>query len=260
MYHFLMPSDRMSPRQVDPVFRLQAEQLRAQGYDVSLVNDDVFRDGDPIRNIVAGSIVIYRGWMVKLDEYRRLNDSICSAGATLLTDPQSYALTHHLPNWYETLAEFTAETVVIKSSDDLVQTIAQLDWGGYFLKDFVKSLKVAGGSIVYSEADARRWVEQMIEYRDELEGGICIRRIEAFAPESERRYFVLNGVAHSAGGGAIPPPVQAAVDRIRSPFYSVDVAVTTDNRFRIVEIGDGQVSDLVGWTAEQFAAMWPLRS
>lgn len=36
----------------------------------------------------------------------------------------------------------------------------------------------------------------------------------------------------------------------------VDVALREDGVERIVEIGDGQVSDLVGWSPERFAEMW----
>jgi len=43
---------------------------------------------------------------------------------------------------------------------------------------------------------------------------------------------------------------------IDSPFFSVDIAQTDDGVARVVEIGDGQVSDLVGWPAESFANIW----
>lgn len=97
----------------------------------------------------------------------------------------------------------------------------------------------------------------MREYRHEIEGGICLRRVESFVPESECRFFVLQGVCHSPDGRTIPEPVVAAAQRIASPFFSVDIAMTTDARCRIVELGDGQVSDLVGWSAERFAHIWP---
>jgi hypothetical protein len=257
MYHFIMPPDGMEPRQVDEVFRRQAELLSQRGYQVTLVRDEVFRDGSTLRGISRGAIVIYRGWMVKVDEYCQLDNAVRSVGARLFTDAASYALTHHLPNWYASLAEFTAETVVIGSADDLLPSIEQLGWGSYFLKDDVKSLKVAGGSIVRTDVDARHWLEKMIEFRDELEGGICIRRVESFVPGSECRFFVLNGVPHAPDQRTIPPPVHAAAERIASRFFTVDIATTTDNRNRIVELGDGQVSDLVGWSAERFAEMWP---
>jgi hypothetical protein len=43
---------------------------------------------------------------------------------------------------------------------------------------------------------------------------------------------------------------------IPSPFFSVDIAERQDGIFRIVEIGDGQVSDLVQWTSKRFAEIW----
>jgi hypothetical protein len=36
----------------------------------------------------------------------------------------------------------------------------------------------------------------------------------------------------------------------------VDVVQRADRVWRVVEIGDGQVSDLVGWTPDQFATCW----
>ena len=45
----------------------------------------------------------------------------------------------------------------------------------------------------------------------------------------------------------------AVLPRIDSPFYSVDMATRDDGQRRVVEVGDGQVSDLVGWTPEEFA-------
>jgi hypothetical protein len=36
----------------------------------------------------------------------------------------------------------------------------------------------------------------------------------------------------------------------------VDVARREDGVERVVEIGDGQVSDLVGWSVEQFVEIW----
>jgi hypothetical protein len=96
----------------------------------------------------------------------------------------------------------------------------------------------------------------MREYRGEIEGGVCVRRGEDFAPGSEQRHFVLRGVGYAADGGPVPEVVRACAGRVPGPFFSVDVAERTDGAVRVVEVGDGQVSDLVGWTAPAFAAMW----
>ena len=53
--------------------------------------------------------------------------------------------------------------------------------------------------------------------------------------------------------GNVPLIVQQCTKRLRSRFYSVDVAQRIDGQSRVVEVGDGQVSDLVGWSPEAFA-------
>jgi len=53
----------------------------------------------------------------------------------------------------------------------------------------------------------------------------------------------------------MPRIVHECAKRLRSRFYSVDVVRRTDGQLRIVEVGDGQVSDLVGSTPKQFAAI-----
>jgi ATP-grasp domain, R2K clade family 3 len=55
---------------------------------------------------------------------------------------------------------------------------------------------------------------------------------------------------------ALPQIVFECAKRIESQFFSVDVVERSDGTKRIVEIGDGQVSDIVGWTAERFAQIW----
>jgi hypothetical protein len=146
------------------------------------------------------------------------------------------------------------------STEELVPTLRKLGWSRYFLKDYVKSLKTGGGSVVETEEDALRWLRETLAYRDELEGGICVREFENLRPDSEVRYFVLDGVPYGPGGRPVPAPVEAVAQRISSPFISVDVAIDDAGRARIVEIGDGQVSDLVGWTPEEFVAIWRART
>jgi hypothetical protein len=96
----------------------------------------------------------------------------------------------------------------------------------------------------------------MERFRGEIEGGLCVRRVERFVADSERRYFVLDGRAFSPDGGPVPDVLRQVAPRIQSPFFSVDVVRREDGVARVVEIGDGQVSDLVGWSPAAFAAMW----
>ena len=97
----------------------------------------------------------------------------------------------------------------------------------------------------------------MKKYRGTIEGGLCIRRVEDFLVETEQRYFVLRGKPHCfSPTDKIPDIVFECAKRIDSQFFSVDVIHRADGKLRIVEIGDGQVSDLVGWSVQRFIDMW----
>ncbi len=255
--HFLFPSDTFNPRDPDDAFREQANALAAKGHGVSLLSLEELSASSPrIRGALpGGSSVVYRGWMLSEGDYRRLVDVLADQGAAPFTPLETYLSCHHLPRWYPLLRDLTAETRVYPTNADLEAEIRALDWGKVFLKDYVKSLKTSVGSVVSKPEQARAVVSEMLKFRGEIEGGICVRRFENFRAESEVRYFVLNGVAHAIGD-AVPEIVRECARRIPSPFFSVDVAIREDGVERVVEIGDGQVSDLVGWTVDAFSSLW----
>ncbi|WP_241165646.1 ATP-grasp domain-containing protein [Serratia marcescens] len=86
-----------------------------------------------------------------------------------------------------------------------------------------------------------------MHYRGELEGGVSLRRFENLFDDSERRYFSLNGQVFSADG-EIPDIVHQIASRIKTPFYSIDIAKNANGELRLIEIGDGQVSDTKEWS------------
>lgn len=195
--------------------------------------------------------------MVKGEEYAALVRAIDECGATAFINSQEYLTTHYLPNWYPLLSDLTPETRIYPADANLVSELRTLGWDAYFLKDYVKSLKTGHGSIVREASEAPAVIAEMREYRGEIEGGICVRRVEEFVPESEQRYFILQGVGYAASEELLVPDiVRQCAEKVPSKFFSVDVARRQDGTFRVIEAGDGQVSDLVGWSAKAFAAMW----
>jgi hypothetical protein len=162
------------------------------------------------------------------------------------------------PNWYPLVAEFTAETKIFPVYADLAEelkTLSSLGWEKFFIKDYVKSLKTSVGSIVSRPEEISLVLTEMQKFRGTIEGGVCVRRFEELIPNSERRFFVINGVPH-AMSGSVPELVSECARRIKSPFFAIDVAPRVDGVLRVVEIGDGQVSDLVGWEVTRFAELW----
>jgi hypothetical protein len=259
--HFLFLCDPDDPRQADSFFQEQRAVLAAAGHSASLISDAVLQEGRPLRGIPAGATVVYRGWMLNATGYAALVSAIVAAGGAPLTSTAAYLTAHHLPNWYPLLAAFTPATRFYPEDADLPAELAALGWEAYFLKDFVKSLKAPPGPIARRPEDATAVVAAMREYRGLIEGGLCVRRVEALDTTSEVRYFVRAGVPFAPSDEVpIPECVRSAAQVVPSPFYSVDVALRSDGVLRVVEIGDGQVSGLVGWTPPAFARIWnPMR-
>ncbi|MGV0106075.1 ATP-grasp domain-containing protein [Nostoc sp. DSM 114160] len=200
---------------------------------------------------------VYRGWMLSPSDYELLVTVVESTGASVLTSKAEYLATHYLINWYPLITDLTPETKFYSVDDDLESELNQLGWNGFFIKDYVKSLKTSVGSMIDKASEIETVVAEMQRFRGSIEGGICVRRIEDFVPETERRYFVVYGKPFAAlPDEEVPEIVSECAKRIKSQFFSVDVIERRDGTKRIVEIGDGQVSDIVGWTAERFTQLW----
>ena len=255
--HFLFPSDPIDPRQPDAAFRKQTGEMRKRGFGVSIVPiDDLGESTCKIRGALpVGSTVVYRGWMLDPSQYKALATLIASQGAHPISSLEAYLGCHYLPNWYPLVAEFTAETKTYARTADLGSELKALGWEKFFIKDYVKSLKTSAGSVLSKAEDIEGVLSEMEKFRGTIEGGVCVRHFEDYLPNSERRYFVVGGKAYAAQG-SVPQIVLDCARRIKSLFFTVDVATNTHGIDRVVEIGDGQVSDLVGWTPGRFCDLW----
>lgn len=256
----LYPSDPVNAKIVEETYGEEYEAAARIGTQISIFSLEEFERGifRARPAVSSAETIIYRGWMLTDHRYQDLVSAIESEGAAPFTSAAAYRECHHLPGWYPALREFTAETVVLPEYSDFASAMAGIDWPGYFVKDYVKSLNTAGGSLVPTPQHIGRIVELLRRYRGFIEGGICIRKREDYIPGSERRYFIFKGVAHSVDG-QIPPVVARCAASISSPFYCVDTAILTDGTVRIVELGDGQVSDRKEWIAERFVELFASR-
>jgi hypothetical protein len=259
MISLLYPQSVLDTRTPDEMFSEESQAMKAIWRSIHLIDTDAL-DSGPSRvrpPFEPGARVVYRGWMLTHGEYVNLVASVERAGGSCLTSPEDYLATHHLPNWYPIVKDYTPETVFFDTNADLVNELRRLGWRWFFIKDHVKSLKTSVGSMIEDPEQIETVVSEMEKYRRFIEGGLCIRRVEDFITGFERRYFVLNQRPHAAEPGeAIPETVAFCAETITSPFFSVDVARRADGVDRIVEIGDGQVSDLVGWSVERFVDIW----
>lgn len=270
---FLFPSDVLAPTKVDGHFRGEADAVRRLGFEIALVDHDALVAGDigeAIRRVrEPTSPLLYRGWMVQPKAYRQLEAALAARDVTLTVSTDHFERCHHLPNWYSLAVDQTANSVWTASADleDFSAALEQLGSGAAVIKDFSKSEKAYWDEAMFipdvTDTDAaRRVASRFIELRDDyFDGGFVIRRFENYEPGECRSWWV-NGVCVLVTAHPDTPDTTPDIDpddlprlaETPSPFFTMDVARNVDSReLRIVELGDGQVSDRpVSTSADRF--------
>jgi hypothetical protein len=249
MMRVLYPQHPLNKTQADEPYHEEFTVISNSECQCSLFDYDAlaFDRFNPHPKIQPDERVLYRGWMLDSSRYKTLITQIEREGGIPITSHDDYLRCHYLPGWYQQCSNFTAETYFFAVDKDLELKLAELGWERYFVKDFVKSNTAKLGSIANSPSEVRDIIEQIATYRGEIEGGIAIRRVENYRSDTERRYFIVNGIPYSSNE-AIPTLVKDIAGIIDAPFYSVDVVENLAGELRLVELGDGQVSDKKNWS------------
>lgn len=264
--HFLFSASPLNPKMIDEAFQYQAIALKQAGFNTSVISFETETIYARPR-FAEDEVVVYRGWMLSEKEFDVLLDQIDLMGGKPLTSKEQYYATHYIPNWYPLVTKLTPEVVSFGNSPETHERVYNFCLGAFSnegtklqVKDYVKSLKTAGGSVVTSADEVKETLANMEKFRGTIEGGVVLRRYEEFVPGSEKRFFVING-RYFGQEAWFDTRVMSMLNQVArdipSPFFSVDIAYRADKGdYRIVEMGDGQVSDLVGWTDERFAEIW----
>lgn len=257
----LYPASLMNPAKPDDAFREEHDAAVALGFEISVFDIDSMAFGlfNAHPALRAGEQVLYRGWMLTVEQYANIVTRIEGAGAKAVVSPEAYANTHHLPRWYDACHVWTPKTVYFPNAENmlsdlpeqLVELQKQAGWERFFVKDYVKSNSSGEGSIADTPLGVVNIVKQIRQYRNMIEGGVVVRQYEVFQENTEQRWFVVDGEAFNAENSLdadVPAFFSALTARIDSPFYTVDVAKNLAGEWRVIELGDGQVSDLKEWT------------
>ncbi|GEM44617.1 ATP-grasp domain-containing protein [Deinococcus cellulosilyticus] len=249
----LYPCQPFDLKTTDEQYLEEAQLAVALGFQTGRLSFEDLLDGKlkvspPLQE---GETVLYRGWMMEAKTYLLFETLLKQQGVQILTPHAAYQRTHHLPEWYALLQEHTPETLFFANGEEAVKGLAHVSWPGFFVKDWVKSLSTGHGPVAQTPEEILTIQSQMIQYRGSIEGGLCIRKLESFLPETEERCFVVQGIPYGRTP-FVPEVVQLAAQTVYSPFFSVDVVQRDDGTLRIVELGDGQVSDLKHWSLEEF--------
>lgn len=260
----LFPRDVINPKLVDEHFRPEATAARDLGHDVALIDHDALVKGDlgeALRGLRdEGAPLIYRGWMVQPNRYSELESALKARNRVLRTGAASFELAHHLPRWYSALSDFTPLSVWTQSDsfDEFESLLGELPDGAAVLKDYSKSEKHYWHEAMFipdvrAKEHARKVAERFRELRgDYFDRGFVIRAFEDFQTSEARSWWV-NGKPVAVTAHPDAPndlcdvsdlsPLEPQVAQLELAFISIDVTFNTRGELRVVEVGDGQVSD-----------------
>lgn len=265
----LFPGDYFSMHNPNDNFTAELDAVVAtEDLDAALFNYDEFIEGASLRlSKEPDSIqrdVIYRGWMMKPDQYRRFYDELKEMGLEPFTSPVCYERMHCFPYAGEMFDDQTPKFMVFPIEDGAVHIDADIvnaNFNRFMFKDYVKSVKGTSfpkyvtTPIAQSELDAL--VSEFIRLRGDLfTGGIVLKEYVGLKTydghTNEWRNFIFNGVSlgirrNSNQPEDCPAPPEEYLSTrniVICPFYTVDYAELADGGWTIMEAGDGQVSGL----------------
>ena len=261
----LFPSSYFSGAKVDEDLQEEYDAVISTGlFDVAIFSYDKWFNDEKLE--VTGvpnekRTAVYRGWMMKPDQYEKFYSKLLEKNIELITKPAAYRLMHIFPNIYEHVREDTAKMAVYPLHTKLDMEELKTNFTRFMVKDFVKSVKGTEFPRYFDESisqtDFDKWMEVFYKYRgDLLTGGICIKEyldLKLYGSKSnEYRVFYINHeiatVSRNSGQANYTPlPPQELIDKYRnldSPFYTIDYAELTDGSWKILEAGDGEVSGL----------------
>lgn len=260
----LFPGQYSNYHQIDPDFQAEYDAASETGlFQPILFNYDEWLSGDKLK--IAGNQynpgkTIYRGWMLKPEQYQQFYQALEGKGIRLLTDPASYENLHIFPNIYPFIKADTSEIMFFEDGKVDIEAVKR-KFARFMVKDSVKSVKGTKFPVFFdqtvTQSSFNKSMQIFYKYRgDLLTGGICIKEYLNLKHynqfTNEYRVFYANHQIISVSRNSKQPsytaePPVGLIEKYKhlpSPYYTIDYAELIDGTWKILETGDGSVSGL----------------
>lgn len=266
--NILFPADYFDRKLPDEALR--TEYVAASGdarLDVRVFDLELFEEqgmvalSDPFLD--PSLPLIYRGWMMKPEQYAVFHDALGERGLSPIVDAGAYAEFHMFPLAYERHDVLREHSPRLLSFDGARADASVVNdaFSRFMVKDYVKSVKGTTFPASFETPINQERMDKVIGEFVRLRGGLFTGGIVCKEFVDLRRYgdttnewraFFVNGgrlnVCRNSNQPSIAPaPPEGLVSScasLGSPYYTVDFAELADGSWVVVETGDGQVSGL----------------
>ncbi|PNV62955.1 hypothetical protein C0033_05315 [Clostridium sp. chh4-2] len=265
MVYVLYPCDYFESNKVEPDYQYEYDEaVKFPDFHLLFYNYDQFVSGDGLKIVPLPSengICIYRGWMLKPDQYEELYHLLKEKSVELINTPEAYENCHEFPLSYHKIEQLTPKTMVFPEGSAIDWDEVKENLGTFMMKDYVKSVKGTEFPQYFDYNCTNEMLEQSVIRFKELRGslytkGIVLKqfiRLKRYGETTnEYRAFYLDGRLltlspnsnQSKECNKVPDSFLKMIPKLDSRFYTIDFAETEDGGWQVIETGDGQVSGL----------------
>jgi hypothetical protein len=276
-------ADPLDARHVDVDYAREASAAESAGWGVERIDFEALLEGDATRAVRGvrpppeKMVAVFRGWMMTPERYASLYDALAARNLFLVNTPDAYRHAHYLPESYDIIAAHTPKTVWIKTGPDVApdrlrDLLRPFGDRPVLVKDFVKSRKHEWDEACFipSASDDEKMasvVSRFVQRQgDDLQEGLVFRE---FVPLEPLTVHPKSGMpltrefrrVYADGEPVLTVPYWGEADygdlelpddhlfhdvagRVRSRFFTMDIARRADGGWIIVELGDAQVAGL----------------
>ena len=215
------------------------------------------------------TIGIWIGFIPTPDRYQAIFEEALSKRIRLLNDPEEHIRAQEFDRAYERLRDLTPDSVVVTSTDGCESAIEELGLP-VFVKGAVQSRKARGWKACVAESlgELERLTSALLSLEGRTRGRVIVRKLERLrhvqkTPEGfpvgrEFRVFIyrnrvlawsyywettddLQNLTIAETEQVLQLSCEAS-KRLQVPFVAIDIGQTEDNRWIVIESGDGQFS------------------
>ncbi len=265
------PSMRKLP---EPMFEAEFDAATSLGFKCLLFDEEALCAGDIDLSLKwlpsgDGTELLYRGWILTEELYRRFHDALSARGYALITSAAQYAEVTYFPNYYPKIRECSPAAVWTDTPDSfLAWTLARkLGDGPFVIKDHIKSAKHLWHEACFvSKGSGRENFERIAENLRREQGttffrGFVVKQYVTLRsrgdspreyPMSEeyrlffwRRQLLIASHYHRQPESSVDwSPFVSLAQRFDAPFFTMDIAQAETGNWIVVDIGAGECSSL----------------
>lgn len=273
----LFPSMYNDAARVDEDFEAEKKIVDSLGIKSYLFNYDAFvYDKRPFRVNVLKSditatdmndIVVYRGPSVSSECYQKMHSGLNKLGLKLINARDEYRLAHEFYYAYKQLRGYTPNMLCYSVDDTINWKSVKSVYTKFRLSDYVKTIKGFNFpdyfDSTYSNVELDGYLNRFKELRGELlTGGLLIKDYAELKRDSDGNsneyrcwYCGKNLIYHYRytkynNGNSLDMNWLRTVPKLKSNFYSLDVAELKSGGWIVLGTDDGQVSELSNQNSE----------